>query len=200
MIYTKKGFTLFELMIVVALIGIFFLMTSYMSRDVRIYQTRAERLANDIYDRIRISRNNMIIGRWVLSWSTLVVTTQRDIAISNTGIVTTYKYNSTNTGTESTLASPFFDSDPEYQISNIAVSSGAMVAWVVPLWDQTGATSAVMTIMPNSDITISAIKWWYSISSPIRTLKVTAEYQWYEQSVVIDRVSGNVEIRKSTED
>lgn len=63
MIHTKKGFTLFELMIVIALIGIFFMMTSYMSQDVRIYQTKAERLSNVIYDVIRTARNNMIIGR-----------------------------------------------------------------------------------------------------------------------------------------
>ncbi len=63
MIHNKKGFTLFELMIVIALIGIFFTMTSYMTQDVRIYQNKAERLANSIYDTIRTARNNMIIGR-----------------------------------------------------------------------------------------------------------------------------------------
>lgn len=63
MIHTKKGFTLFELMIVIALIGGFFVMTSYMTQDVRIYQNKAERLANGIYDTIRTARNNMIIGR-----------------------------------------------------------------------------------------------------------------------------------------
>jgi prepilin-type N-terminal cleavage/methylation domain-containing protein len=63
MIHTKKGLTLFELMIVITIIGIFFTMTSYMTQDVRIYQNKAERLANSIYDAIRVARNNMIIGR-----------------------------------------------------------------------------------------------------------------------------------------
>jgi prepilin-type N-terminal cleavage/methylation domain-containing protein len=63
MIYTKKGFTLFEIIIVLALIGLFFVMTSYMTRDPRINQTRTERLVNTVYDQIRTARNNMIIGR-----------------------------------------------------------------------------------------------------------------------------------------
>lgn len=63
MIHTKKGFTLIEMMIVLALIGLFFTMMSYMTRDVRTYQTSADRLANSIYDTIRTARNNMIIGR-----------------------------------------------------------------------------------------------------------------------------------------
>jgi prepilin-type N-terminal cleavage/methylation domain-containing protein len=63
MIYNKKGFTLFEMIIVLALIGLFFVMTSYMTRDPRINQTRTERLVNTVYDQIRTARNNMIIGR-----------------------------------------------------------------------------------------------------------------------------------------
>ena len=63
MIYTKKGFTLFEIIIVLVLIGLFFVMTSYMTRDPRINQTRTERLVNTVYDQIRTARNNMIIGR-----------------------------------------------------------------------------------------------------------------------------------------
>ena len=63
MIHNKKGFTLLEMMVVLALIGLFFVMTSYMTQDVRINQTRTERLTNTIYDQIRTARNNMIIGR-----------------------------------------------------------------------------------------------------------------------------------------
>ena len=50
MVYSKKGFTLFELMIVLALIGIFFGITMSMNKDARTYQLGAERLANAIYE------------------------------------------------------------------------------------------------------------------------------------------------------
>lgn len=184
------------MMVVIALIGLFLAMTSYMTQDVRIYQTRAERLANSIYDTVRTARNNMIIGRWVFSWGTLVVTTQRTLDITSTGILTNYTYNTTSTGTESRLVSPFFDNDPLYKITNIAASSGAIVAWALN-WDSSGTiTRASVTIAPNSDITISTIP----ASPSIRMLKITAGYGNFEQSVIIDRVSGTVEIRKAIED
>jgi prepilin-type N-terminal cleavage/methylation domain-containing protein len=67
MIHSKKGFTLFELMIVLALIGAFFAITMSMNKDARTYQLSAERLANAIYDIVRTARSNMMIGRGVLS-------------------------------------------------------------------------------------------------------------------------------------
>ena len=51
------------MMIVIALIGLFVTTVSYMNQDARIDQTRAERLANTVYDQIRSARNNMIIGK-----------------------------------------------------------------------------------------------------------------------------------------
>lgn len=195
--HTKKGFTLFELMIVIALIGLFLAMTSYMTQDVRIYQTKTERLVNSIYNTVRTARNNMIIGRWVFSGSSLVVTTLRTLEITATGILTNYTYNTTSTGTEARLVTPFFDSDPLYKITNIAASSGALVPWALS-WDSSGTiTRATMTISPNSDIAISTIP---ASPATIRMLKITAGYGNFEQSVIIDRVSGTVEIRKAIED
>ena len=52
-----------ELVIVITMMGIFFAGTAYLTRDARIGQTNAERLANTLYDTIRNARNNMIIGR-----------------------------------------------------------------------------------------------------------------------------------------
>ncbi len=196
MIYTKKGFTLFEIIIVLVLIGLFFVMTSYMTRDPRINQTRTERLVNTVYDQIRTARNNMIIGRWVASGAILVVTTQRSIDITSTGVVTNYIYNTTSTGTETRLVTPFFDRDPLYKITNIAVSSGVMVPGALN-WDISGATNASITISSNSDVSLSSIP---ASPYPIRLLKVTLGYGDFEQSVIIDRVSGIVEIRKAIED
>ncbi len=202
MIYNKKGFTIFELMIVIALIGIFFTMTSYMSQDVRVYQSKAERFANAIYDMIRMARNNMIIGRGVLSGSTLVVTTKRVIDISSNGVFTNYTYGTTSTGSETKLVFPFLDADPLYKINDISVSSGGLIAGGVPLWDHTGAMSAAITISPNSDIVITGTSSTNTSisSSTIRTLKVTAGYNGFEESVVIDRVTGTVETRTSSQD
>ncbi|MBC7503392.1 prepilin-type N-terminal cleavage/methylation domain-containing protein [Candidatus Gracilibacteria bacterium] len=199
---TKKGFTLVELMLVVVLIGIFFTMTSYMTNNTRVYQTKAERFANDIYDTIRSARNNMIIGRGVLSGTTMVVTNERTITVTNTGLITTYKYNTTSAGTEKTLVSPYYDQDAQYKITDIAISSGGILNGNVPIWDRTGSTlsSVGIIINPNSQITMTGIGTPVIPSNSIRTIKITAGYAGFEQSIVIDRVSGTVETRKSSED
>jgi prepilin-type N-terminal cleavage/methylation domain-containing protein len=67
MLQSKKGFTLFELMIVLVLIAVFFGITMSMNKDARTYQLSAERLANAMYDIVRTARSNMIIGRGVFS-------------------------------------------------------------------------------------------------------------------------------------
>lgn len=54
----------------------------------------------------------------------MVVAKQREILISNTGMITTFLYATSGTGTEFSLPRPFFDKDSAYQITNIAVSSG----------------------------------------------------------------------------
>lgn len=181
--------------------GLLFAATSYLTHDPRIHQSNAERLANNVYNMVRNARNNMIIGRGVLSGTTMVVTEQRIISIStNTGI--TSSFSGTNgTGTEVSFLIPFYDNDTHYIISDISVSSGGMLNGSVPLWDNTGATTALITVNPNADISITAAKLWSPIlTPPIRTLKVTAWYDWFEQSVLIDRVTGTIEIKRSNED
>lgn len=117
-----------------------------MNRDVRIDQTRAERLANTVYDQIRIARNNMIIGKGVSSGGTssLIIADERTITLSATGITTSYAYGSSYTGVESRLSAPFFDNDPKYAISDISVSSGSIIPGVSVTLDMTGITMATI--------------------------------------------------------
>ena len=186
------------MMIVLALIGLTIVATSYMTRDVRIDQTRAERLANTIYDTIRTARNNMTIGRWVSSGSSLVVTNQREVRITPTKIQTLYNYNFSSTGSENILVSPFFDGDRLYTIKNIAVSSGAIAPdGSLPVWGGSWLTDARIIFDARWDITITSIP---SIADTVRLLKITSSYNGFEQSVIFDRVSGVAEIRSSSQD
>lgn len=183
-------------MIVVALIGLFFAATSYMNRDVRIYQNKAERFAGYIYDQVRIARNNMVIWRWVLSGSTdRVVTTLRKVTISSfTGITTTYEH-PTGSGIEAQILPPFFESDPLYVIADISVSSGGMSnTGYIPAWDQTGSTYGEITLFSTGmQLFVSGA------ISPIRTMMITTWYAGFKRSVIVDRVTGTVEMKVSGE-
>lgn len=200
MMYNKKGFTLVEIAIVIVLIGLFFVITSSMTKDSRTPITKAERLANHIYDITRTTRNNILIGRWTYTGGTLVTVSERTVFISNTWIITRYFHDISNSGTESSLIFPFFDNDKSYRISNIAISSWGIINGVVPLWDNSGMTSASIIMNPSLDNNISIVTVPVASIPNIRTLKITAEYLWFEQSVVIDRVTGAIETRRSNQD
>lgn len=195
MINNKKGYSLVELMIVVALIGLFFAATSYMNRDVRIYQNKAERFAGYIYDQVRIARNNMVIWRWVLSGATdRVVTTLRKVSVSSTGITTTYEH-PTGSGLEAQILPPFFESDPLYVIADIAVSSGGMSnTGYIPTWDQTGSTYGEITLFSTGMQLFAS-----GATNPVRTMMITTWYAGFKRSVIVDRVTGTVEMKVSGE-
>ena len=195
MINNKKGYSLVELMIVVALIGLFFAATSYMNRDVRIYQNKAERFAGYIYDQVRIARNNMVIWRWVLSGATdRVVTTLRKVSISSTGITTTYEH-PTGSGLEAQILPPFFESDPRYVIADIAVSSVGMTnPGYIPTWDQTGSTYGEITLFSTGMQLFAS-----GATNPVRTMMITTWYAGFKRSVIVDRVTGTVEMKVSGE-
>ncbi len=182
-------------MIVISLIGLFFVATSYLNRDARIYQFRAERLADYIYDTIRTSRNNMVIWRGVLSgWTDRIIATQRDILITSTGITTIYHTGSNGTGLETELPQSFFDSDNLYIVSDISVSSWWMNNGIIPTWDLTGATMATISMF-STGMQIATVP----VAVSPRTLMITAWYAGFKRSVLVDRVTGTIETKVSGE-
>ncbi len=183
-------------MIVIALLWLFFVTTSYMNRDVRIDQTRAERLANSVYDQIRSARNNMIIGKWVSSGGTssLIIADERTVTISATGITTSYAYGSAYSGVESRLSTPFFDNDAKYSISDISISSGSITSGVSANLDMTGITMTQIVYRANWDIIIAAQKGWVIVSTPIRMVRIQTGYGNFSRYVTLDRVTGITEV------
>lgn len=203
--YTKSWFTLFELMVVIALLGIFFYMIGFMTNNTGTHQTRAERLATGIFDMMRSARNNMIIGRgvfsgWVVAGSGLVVTSRREVVATKTGVLTKYWYNITGTGIESSLVSPYYDNDPVYTITDLAISSGGIIPGAMT-WDKTGSTVSSISVifLTNNQIEMTGTVV-PAYSGPIRTIKITAWYGEFEQSILVDRITGTIEQRKSGED
>lgn len=59
----KSGLTLVELMIVIAIIGILIVAFSQFNMNANIYQEKVTRLAENVYDILRDTKNDMILGR-----------------------------------------------------------------------------------------------------------------------------------------
>jgi hypothetical protein len=110
-------------------------------------------------------------------------------------MISTYR-NGTATGTETTLVERYFDNDPLYKISDISVSSGGIIDGVVPLWDNTGSaiSSIAITIANNADLSITGTGRTNNPLSNIRTLRITASYLTFEKSILIDRITGTIEL------
>ncbi len=91
-IVSKKGFSLVELMIVIGIIGIFFVAIQQLTQNTNLDQERTVRFAELIHDTIRDTRNDMVIGRGVLtgettSEQTFIPTAQKSLVFTHSGFV-----------------------------------------------------------------------------------------------------------------
>lgn len=122
-----------------------------------------------------------------------MATDSRIISISNGKIDTLYN-SSTHSGTEASLPWPFYDNDARYQISDISVSSNPMLNDQTITWDYTGVTTAQIYVSPSADMTITATKAWSGITTPINTMRITANYNGFEKSVMLNAPMGKIEV------
>lgn len=76
-----NGFTLVELMIVVAIIGLLFIAMSSFNAGSRINQENVTRMANTFADAIRDARHNAMVGRGVGSGATIVPAYSRNVIV-----------------------------------------------------------------------------------------------------------------------
>jgi prepilin-type N-terminal cleavage/methylation domain-containing protein len=103
---SKKGFTLVEIMIVIAIIGIFFVAVQQFASNRNIDQERAQRLAEVISDLISSTHNDMVIGRGVFTGSAssldIIPTAEKRIVfnLSPLDFSLQYKASTGGTGTE----------------------------------------------------------------------------------------------------
>lgn len=120
--YLKNtGFTLFELMVTMAIIALLYTVAMSFTQNPAIYREKAIRIQSYIEDSLKSARTNTIIGKGPRTTNNQILLVQkRDVIISSGNIQTIYYTGgTTNTGSEKQIQFPFFDSDKKYTVNNM---------------------------------------------------------------------------------
>lgn len=118
----KSGFTLVELMIIIAIISILFVAFSQFNIAWNISQEKATRLAESIHDILRDAKNDMIIWKAVITWSDIKWAVKRVVTISKNNIIVKWCHNDNDDNNDCVKEKEFeptFDGDSEYKINSI---------------------------------------------------------------------------------
>lgn len=188
--FSRSGFSLIELMIVVAILWILFSATQIFSNNAEIYQQRADRLAGLIYDTLRDARQDAIIGRGALSGTTeFVPTSARFVNFASTGTFSQGYYDTDNqTYTGQTWNVPFLDWDSFYALAGFYTSTGG-VDDPSASWESTGSISFLFWSGGN------LLQINHLPLGKIRSYVITIEYRWFRRYIIGDAIIGNLETR-----
>lgn len=179
----KSGFTLFELMIVIAIFGSFVLATNIFNYSPQTESEKADRMMVAISGRLKTEVQNMSMGRMPNRDGLIAWTIRIDIG---TGwIMTRYLTGVTSWVIISTwtFSAPFYDKDAEYKIVSVTWTgsntpsdwqTGTGIVMILPTWIIFTWGTNPLTIGNNP---LLEIKLWYKV----RTRKV-----------ILDRRSGKV--------
>ncbi len=202
---SRHGFTLMEIMIVIAIIGIIFGSMNYLSPGPRISRTKSERIATAVQDSIKSAQRDILTGR---APSSSIPVVKKIVTISvwpTPRITTNYITANSQTGVESTLNYPFYDGDKKFQLRDISLFATRPSAGI----EQVGGSFVSFTWLTNISIAfnndrtitldstdpafVSAVNAWIITQSNIRYTMITTGYDAYEVKTRIDRVSGIVD-------
>lgn len=180
--FSKSGFTLLEIMVVIAIIGFLFWVMSQISFRPQENLTKAERLANKVQSILHISAVNVMMGRMdrnnvAVTGATLNLTASWG---GTQGMSWIYTPNMTGS-----MQVPFFDNDTKYEIRSIkwynATTSGTTLNLQIQM-DKNGTT---FTGTSNN-----------AFFSTANTLEIQLRYIDRTKKVIYDRRTGRIEINK----
>jgi prepilin-type N-terminal cleavage/methylation domain-containing protein len=121
---SKSGFTLIELMIVIAILGIFFVATTSFNWKPRTNAERADLLSVAVSSRLREAIQNITIGR--MPTRNGKVAKQAEITIGTGGMSVVYKDNTNSIITTENFLAPFIDNDKEYTLNRVTFTGAAI--------------------------------------------------------------------------
>ncbi len=180
--FSKSGFTLVEIMVVIAIIGFLFGVMSQISFRPQENLTKAERLANKVQSVLHNSAVNVMMGRMdknniAVTGATLSLTASWG---GTQGLWWIYTPNMTGA-----LRAPFFDNDAKYEIRSIkwysATTSGTTLNIIIQM-DKNGTT---FTGTSNNAFFATAT-----------TLEIQLRYVDRTKKVIYDTRTGRIEINK----
>lgn len=184
--FSKSGFTMIEIMVVIAIIGSMFALVSQINFRSQENMTKAERIANKIQGILHTSSVSVMMWR-MDQYST--GTTWANITISRSGSIDHgVSWHYVPTVLSGTLVSPFFDNDPKYEIQSIK--------WC--RWTNSGMTDTVDIIIDKNGTTFTGASAPFPADANV--LEIQVRYIDMAKKIVFDRRTGRTEIRRSGED
>lgn len=182
--FTKRGFTMFEMVIVISIIMFIFYFMSRINFRPQEDSIKAERIATKIHSILH--SNAVSVMMWKMDPSRSA-TQSASIRITASGSASPWIIWSLSGTTLSwVFLPPFFDTDSKYEIRSIRGCNGS----------SSGTTSIVDINMTTDAVTFSGT---FSPSISPTILEIRSGYNNNMRRVVYDRRTGRIEIRKDTD-
>ena len=203
---TSRGFTLVEIMIVIAVLGLLFLAMSHFNVSASVNQQRAEYMTNVIHDMIRDARQDTLRGK---NTTPGTVATERTVVISKNAIKRSIKAENGNTTTEGqSFEPPFFDGDNNYKIDTIRVSTGVLSHnYEAPLYEGDtwiDADELSLIFKPGSTLSSGlAKKNGNSVvgnNEVLRSYIITVDYKGFKRYIYGDMLNGDISMKNQDSD
>lgn len=170
---SKSGFTMVEILIVIAMLLIFFSATNLTSWKPKTEIERVERIRNGVMSLIRNESLKSSIGKMPTSNGKIASTTI--LRISTGGINIIYK-DGTNILATGSFITPYYDGDINYSITGVEWTGGT-----------TPSSGSIDLVLQGNTMTFSGI------SDPTNILlDITTSYNSRTRRITIDRRTGKI--------